>query len=126
MKHIKLFENFDPYDFGTLVGQEADSEFNNAYEASLPFEEEDRLRVYHEFQNYEIKEYPKNTTTSTIVISNNSNRNVSISLYYHGDYCYSVSEIDEIKYEAISLHRVDALDEAISKMKEILSKWENI
>jgi len=127
MKHIKLFENFDPYDFGrTVFVNGDDSEYMHAYHASIPFDEDAKHLVYSELGNYVISEYPTKTPTSTMVIASAMIDHLSLTLYYHGDYCYSVSEIDEQNYEALVIHKLNTLDDAIELIKQIMIKWENI
>lgn len=123
-KYIKLFENFDRYDFGLREG-DLSHEFSSLYDSSVLLDNDDIESLCELFgEKYLIIEYPKSGPTRSISFESKHDSSSSVCVYYHGDYCYSLMVWNNDTKDIIAIHTVDTFESTVEILTEILEKWD--
>jgi hypothetical protein len=131
MKYIKLYENFDRYDFKkhTLLtntkGELAEMYTSMVEESRIPFEKEE-LDVIKSINNASEIYYVGTSNVSYVCYRfNGMNKyNSGVYLYAHGDYCYSIFELE--RSDIKSIETFDGFDELCVELRKIVDLNTNI
>lgn len=122
MKYVKMFENFDKYNFKTFYGEECEPEFTNMYEHIEDFELSDYEQIMVAIDaNWSVKSV---SSLNDHLIRFNCNE-IYYSTYSLGDYCFSVIKqnsrygiIVEIQY----LDGIGSVSEYIASVSGVINE----
>ncbi len=127
MKHLKLFESFDRYEFGHFDNVESNAVRMEYVERNLiNFTREEREAIEQSLESCEI-EYELNRYDIIVTKDEGDYARELISIFSLGDYCYVVAQYDRFYNEEVDelveiyhdVWVIDQMDELIEKLDQI-------
>lgn len=121
MKHIKFFENFDPYEFLTYDGVDISSAYVEMMKKIQDFD----TTEYHELKsNIETKSlyvYTMNEYNGEVFvkIEKRTNHENFVAIYYLGDYVYAIVYKEWLHSKPVKMTIVDGIESVIEALKKI-------
>lgn len=121
MKYLKIFEDFDQYDFVIQAGDDLQNEFDEISSHCIQFDENDFYQILNTIDSVDGVELGTNFESNSKILTFNINKVDIYIIHYFGDYCFSLSQQDWSHGYITSITTIDGLDALITCIKNKLN-----
>jgi len=121
MEHIKLFENFDRYEFITYDGDDISASYAEMIKNVQDFDTAEYREIETHIETKSIFVYTKNTYNGEVCvkIEKLTNHENFVTVYYLGDYVYAVVYKEWLHTRPVKMTIVDGIESVIEALKKI-------